>query len=97
MIDTTNVGCPFCKNALNPGATVCAGCGAYKWGLPKTLLQICRYVFSGLPALAGLLAIFGGTIFGGLALLAFGAGMYAMIGAVMRSLMKDGWVRRAGA
>ena len=28
MTETTPASCPFCKSALNPGATVCSHCGA---------------------------------------------------------------------
>lgn len=38
--------CPFCKSELNPGATACHCCGAYKtiklntWGRPPFFLMV---------------------------------------------------------
>lgn len=45
--------CPFCRNLINEGATVCTGCGAYYYRAGRVAMASLRFLFGSISATAG--------------------------------------------
>jgi predicted nucleic acid-binding Zn ribbon protein len=88
--------CPFCQSPLNPGAVVCAHCGATERKVANTKDLVLKFVLPGLVAL-----ILIGVVLGYFSLLGILAtvGLAAWCYRQYRRLEERGrstWVRRMG-